>query len=176
MKVLSKNAKYVLIIALFFASFAALHAQDQKCDSKRIRERMIATKSMNQVKTRDTTLGFRLEIDNKVKVFYKNQEIAGVDKAAAYLTYKQKVGTPGKEINYFLLITIGGENHSYLFVNSQEIRQLEPKMQNPQYNYFQIAIDDRDILFDFSQAGEKFFHLGIIENKIFCDGGEALIQ
>jgi|GEM_PF-7065573 len=174
MKVLLKIAGYALVIAIFIAQPVPLRAQDKtECNSKAIRERMIYLKSMDWVKTSDTTLGFSLNIGNKVKVIYKGQMIAEIDPATAYIAYKQSTERAGKKTNYLLLITVGAKNHSYLFVDSQEIRQLEPGLQKPEYDYFHTAIDGDDLIFDFSQSGEKTFHLGIIKNKKFCDGGEV---
>lgn len=174
MTALLKLAKYMLMIAIFFANSTLVSGQE--CNSKVIRQQMLAAKAMEKVKTNDTTLGFRLEFGNKVKVFHDDQLITEFATSAAYLTYKQEVNRSGKKIQYFLLITIGSENYSRLFINNEEIRQIEPRLQAADYNYFQAAIDDGDILFDFSKSGEMKFHLGIIKNKIFCDGGEIPLQ
>ncbi len=160
----------MLVIAIFSTHCALTYAQE--CNSKVIRDRMIRAESMSKVKTNDTTLGYNLEIANKVKVFYQGQFITEVDDGAAYLTYKQSVKESGKKVNYFLLITIGSSYHSYLFRDSQDMRQIEPKLLAPAYNYFHAVISEDDILFDFSQTGEKTIHLGIIKNNKFCDGGE----
>ncbi len=173
MKVLLKIAGYALVIAMLFANPVPLQAQDKTdCNSKTIRERMVRLKSMDWVKTNDTTLGYSLNIGSKVKVLYQRQIIAELDAATAYIAYKQSAERGGQKVNYLLLITVGAKNHSYLFVDSQEIRQLEPGLQKPEYDYFQAAIDGDDLIFDFSQSGEKTFHLGIIKNNKFCDGGE----
>lgn len=169
MKALLKFGKYVLIIAIFFTNLAPLLAQDKtERNSKNIRTRMISLPSMTYVKVTDTTLGFAVEIGKIIKISRQGQVIKELDPAATYLAYKQKVG----KTDYFLFTTIGTKNHSYLFVNEKEIRQIEPKLENSNYDYFQVAIDGRDILFDFSQSGEKLFHLGIIKDGVFCDGGE----
>jgi len=171
MKALLKLAKYMLIIAIFFAHSALVNAQE--CNSKVIRDQMLRTESMSKVKTNDTTLGYRLEIGSKVKVFFQDQLIAEVNNGAAYLAYKQSTKESGKKVNYFLLITISSSYESHLFKDAQDIRQIEPKLQAPSYNYFHAVISDGDILFDFSQSGEKTMHLGILKNSKFCDGGEV---
>jgi len=174
MKVLLKITGYALVIAIFIASLMPLQAQDKtECNSKNLRERMVYLKSMDWVKTSDTTLGFSLKVGAKVKVLYKQQAIAEIDATPAYIVYKQSAEKAGKKTNYLLLITVGSKNHSYFFVGDQEIRQLEPGLQKTDYDYFHVAIDGDDLLFDFSQSGEKMFHLGIIKNNKFCDGGEV---
>ncbi len=170
MKALLKLAKYTLIIAIFFAHSALVNAQE--CNSKVIRDRMLRAESMSKVKTNDTTMGYRLETGNKVKVFFREQLIAEVDNGSTYLTYKQSAKESGKTIYYFLLITISSANHSYLFKDSQDIRQIEPKLQASSYGYFHAVMNEGDVLFDFSQSGEKTMHLGILKNNKFCDGGE----
>jgi len=173
MKVLFKIARYALVMAIFIANLTPLQAQKTECNSKNLRERMVYLKPMDWVKTSDTTLGFNVKIGSKIKVLYKNQLLAEFDASSAYIVYKQSTEKAGKKTNYLLLITVGSKNHSYLFVGDKEIRQLETGLQKPEYDYFQAAIDGDDIYFDFTQSGEKNFHLGIIKNKKFCDGGEV---
>lgn len=169
MKALSKLRKYWLVVAIVFLS-ASLAAQSKtECNSKAIRTRLISLPTMTYTKVNDTSLGFRVEIGKIIKVIHQGQVLKELEPASAYLAYKQRVG----KIDYFLFITIGTKNHSYLFAGDKEIREIEPRLQDPNYDYFQVALDGRDILFDFSQSGEKVFHLGIIENGTFCDGGEV---
>jgi hypothetical protein len=169
MRALLKSGKFWLLVALLFVGTSLFAQTKPECNSKAIRARLISLPSMTYVKVSDTTLGFRVEIGKTIKISRQGQVLKEVDPAAAYLAYKQRVG----KIDYFLFTTIGTKNHSYLFVNEREIRQIEPKLQDPNYDYFQAVIDGKDILFDFSQSGERVFHLGTIADGVFCDGGEV---
>ncbi len=164
----------MLAVVMLFASLPLLSAQNKsECNSKEIRQQMLAAESMKWVKLTDTTLGFRVQIGAKVKIIRNGQVVAEVNTGSAYVTYKQSAKVSGKNHDFLLLIATGDNNRSYLFVDTQEIRQLEPKLQNPNYDYFQTAISGDDILFDFSKSGKKTFHLGIIKDNVFCDGGET---